>query len=135
MPESYLVAVDQGTSATKAMLVGRDGRVEATSSVPVGQRNPRPGWVEQDALEIWASVQQAVAECVEPGMNIEGLTLSVQRETIVLWDRRTGEPLAPAVSWQDQRTAELRRVTGVSWDAARRCVRSLACRSIRCSRR
>ncbi len=129
MPEGVIVAVDQGTSATKAMLVGRDGRVAATSSVPVGQNHPQPGWVEQDALEIWASVQQAVAECVGSDVHVDGLTLSVQRETIVLWDRRTGEPLGPALSWQDQRTAdraaaldaaghsaEVRRSTGLPLD-------------------
>ncbi len=129
MPESFIVAVDQGTSATKAMLVGRNGRVAASSSVAVSQSHPQSGWVEQDAMEIWASVQQAVAECLETDAQVEGLTLSVQRETIVLWDRRTGDPVAPAVSWQDQRTAdraeslesagrsaEVRRVTGLPLD-------------------
>ena len=102
-----LLAVDQGTSSTKSMLVDVRGAVVAEASVPVAQSHPRPGWVEQDAEEIWASVRSSVAACVTgdlPG-RVVGIALSVQRETVLLWDRRTRTPVAPALSWQDQRTS------------------------------
>lgn len=65
--DGLLLAIDQGTSATKAVLVDLDGQVQARASVPVGQRFPQPGWAEQDALEIWRSVQEAVRLCL-PGI-------------------------------------------------------------------
>jgi glycerol kinase len=101
-----VLAIDQGTSSTKAVLVDAGGGVVARASAPLGERQPRPGWVEQDAVELWHSVQRAVADCVDPGLahRIEAVGLSTQRESLVLWDRRTGEPLGPLVSWQDQRT-------------------------------
>jgi glycerol kinase len=103
-----ILAIDQGTSSTKAMLVDSSGTVVSTSSVAIGQSHPRPGWVEQDAEEIRASVQQAVAACVtgRRARRVAGVALSVQRETVVLWDRATGRAVAPALSWQDQRTSE-----------------------------
>lgn len=102
-----LLAVDQGTSSTKSMLVDVHGAVVAEASAPVGQSHPRPGWVEQDAEEIWASVRASVATCVTPDLaaHVVGVALSVQRETVLLWDRRTRTPVAPALSWQDQRTS------------------------------
>ena len=107
MTEPLILAVDQGTSATKCLLVRADGSVAARASAPVGQNHPKPRWVEQDANAIWASVQVAVQQCLE-GWNaaaVIGLGFSTQRESLVLWDRRTGEAVSPVVSWQDQRTA------------------------------
>jgi glycerol kinase len=103
-----ILAIDQGTSSTKAMLVDSAGTVVSSASVALGQSHPRPGWVEQDAEEIWASVRQSVSSCVTGRYpsRVAGVALSVQRETVVLWDRRTGRPVAPALSWQDQRTAD-----------------------------
>jgi glycerol kinase len=111
--EDLILAIDQGTSSTKSMLVDSQGGVQAESLVPLGQSHPRPGWVEQDADEIWHSVQESVRACVidEYAARVVGVALSVQRETVVLWDRRTGRPVAPALSWQDQRTAD--RATGL----------------------
>ncbi|BCB92048.1 FGGY family carbohydrate kinase [Phytohabitans suffuscus] len=109
MPSDPLVlAVDQGTSSTKAILVDPAGRVVARAVAPLAERQPRPGWVEQDAVELWHSVQRAVRDCVDPALahRVAAVGLSTQRESLVLWDRRTGEPLGPLVSWQDQRTAE-----------------------------
>ncbi len=105
--DDLVLAVDQGTSSTKAMLVDSSGAIVSSSSVAVSQTHPQPGWVDQDAEEIWASVQQSVRDCVsdEQAGRVVGLALSVQRETVVLWDRRSGRPVAPALSWQDQRTA------------------------------
>jgi glycerol kinase len=103
----HVLAIDQGTSATKAALVDAAGAIVAQASAPIALATPRPGWVEQDAREIWASVRAAVAACLDgrdPG-RVAAVGLSSQRETLVLWDRRTGEPRGPAPSWQDQRTA------------------------------
>ncbi|WBB47799.1 FGGY family carbohydrate kinase [Verrucosispora sp. WMMA2044] len=103
---SLVLAVDQGTSSTKALLVDAGGQVVARAVAPLSERQPQPGWVEQDAVELWQSVRAAVASCVDPALahRIEAVGLSTQRESLVLWDRRTGEPLGPLVSWQDQRT-------------------------------
>ena len=108
MAEDLVLAIDQGTSSTKAMLVDSRGDVVAEASVALGQTHPEPGWVEQDAEEIWTSVCQSVQACVtrEHATRVVGVALSVQRETVVLWDRQTGRALAPALSWQDQRTAD-----------------------------
>jgi glycerol kinase len=99
----HILAIDQGTSATKAVLVDAASAIVARGSAPVALGTPRPGWVEQDANEIWASVQTAVAACVTD-QRVTAVGLSTQRESLLLWDRATGEPLGPMLSWQDQRT-------------------------------
>ncbi|MGY4911372.1 FGGY family carbohydrate kinase [Micromonospora aurantiaca (nom. illeg.)] len=101
-----VLAVDQGTSSTKALLVDGTGTVVARATAPLSERQPRPGWVEQDADELWQSVRAAVRSCVDPAVahRIEAVGFSTQRESLVLWDRRTGEPSGPLLSWQDQRT-------------------------------
>lgn len=102
-----ILAIDQGTSATKAVLVDATGAIVAQAAAPVALATPRPGWVEQSAPEIWASVQAAVAACLD-GRDagcVAAVGISNQRESLVLWDRRTGEALGPLLSWQDQRTA------------------------------
>ena len=102
-----LLAVDQGTSATKAVLVDRDGAIVARGSAALALAHPQPGWVEQSAEEIWGSVQAAVAACLadqDPDA-VVAVGLSTQRESLVLWERATGVPLGPMLTWQDQRTA------------------------------
>jgi glycerol kinase len=102
-----LLAVDQGTSSTKAVLVDAGGAIVARATAPVDQAHPRPGWVEQSADAIWASVRSAVAKCLadtDPG-RVAGVGLSTQRESLVLWERRSGTPVGPLLSWQDRRTA------------------------------
>jgi glycerol kinase len=101
-----ILAIDQGTSSTKALLVDARGDVVARAVAPVSEQQPRPGWVEQDAAELWQSVRAAARDCVDPAVahRVEAVGLSTQRESLVLWDRHTGEPLGPLVSWQDQRT-------------------------------
>jgi glycerol kinase len=102
-----ILAIDQGTSATKAVLVDASGAIVARGAAPIGQAHPHPGWVQQSAHEIWHSVLTAVAACLagqEP-RPWQAVGLSTQRESLVLWDRRTGAPLGPLLSWQDQRTA------------------------------
>jgi glycerol kinase len=107
MADPLVLAVDQGTSSTKALLVDAGGRVVARAAVPVSESQPRPGWVEQSAEELWQSVRRAVAACVTPehAPHVAGVGFSTQRESLVLWERRTGEPVGPLLSWQDQRTA------------------------------
>jgi glycerol kinase len=102
----HIVAIDQGTSATKAVLVDASGAIVARGSAPVALSTPRPGWVEQDANEIWASVQAAVASCLSDAdpRRVAAVGLSSQRESLLLWDRSSGEPRGPLLSWQDQRT-------------------------------
>ncbi|TYB50552.1 glycerol kinase [Nonomuraea sp. PA05] len=107
MADPLILAIDQGTSSTKALLVDEAGHVVSRASAPLGETQPRPGWVEQDPEELWRSVRRAVAACVTPALagRVIGIGVSNQRESLVLWDRRTGEPLGPLLSWQDQRTA------------------------------
>ncbi|HET7725298.1 MAG TPA: FGGY family carbohydrate kinase [Propionibacteriaceae bacterium] len=100
-----LLAVDQGTQSTKALLVGRDHAVAGRAAVALDRDFPRPGWVEQDAEAIWASVVEA-ADGV-PAARVDGIALSTQRETVLAWDALTGEPLGPALSWQDQRAVDI----------------------------
>jgi glycerol kinase len=102
-----ILAIDQGTTNTKAALVTADGRLVSMGSAPVGVTSPRPGWVEQDALRIWSSVLEAVASCLMSAdpWQVVGIALSTQRESAVGWRRSTGEPLGPVIGWQDRRTA------------------------------
>jgi glycerol kinase len=109
--EPLVLAIDQGTSATKAALVNHAGEVVARAAADVPVHHPHRGWVEQDPAEIWRSVQAAARACLrgtDPG-RLAGLGLSTQRESLLLWDRRTGETLSALISWQDQRTAAMCR--------------------------
>ena len=108
MPQ-YVLALDQGTTSSRAILFDHQGRTRASASREFKQYYPQPGWVEHDAMEIWES-QLAVAEKVladaEVGpQDLAGLGITNQRETVVLWDRASGEPLHNAIVWQCRRTA------------------------------
>lgn len=107
MGSPLILSIDQGTSSTKCLLVDSDARIVSRGSASLGERHPRPGWVEQDPEQIWTSVREAVNSCVEshPVDSIAAVGISNQRESVVAWDRRTGEPLSPVISWQDRRTA------------------------------
>ena len=104
---SALLAIDQGTTNSKAVLVSTDGGILARGSAAAGIAHPRPGWVEQDPERIWVSVLEAVAACraAAPEVEILGIALSNQRESVTAWDAATGEPLGPLVSWQCRRSA------------------------------
>lgn len=106
--EKLVLAVDQGTTNTKAVLVDRAGSVRARASRPLSISFPQPGWVEQDARALWCSVAEAAAECLAMagGIEIAAIGISNQRESVVVWDRRTGEPAGPCIVWQCRRTAE-----------------------------
>lgn len=107
MPERVVLAVDEGTTNSKAVLIDRKGGIVARGSAPVPIAHPHSGWVEQDAIEIWAATQAAVRECLSgrAGDEIAALGISNQRESVLIWDRQTGEPLGPVISWQCRRTA------------------------------
>src|ERR1044071_4088563 len=105
----YLLAIDQGTTSTRAILFDAAGAVHHIARAALRQIYPRPGWVEHDPEEIWRAV---VANCREAitaaGENpIAAIGITNQRETTVLWDRATGRPVHNAIVWQDRRTAEL----------------------------
>ncbi|WP_220399092.1 glycerol kinase GlpK [Granulicella sp. WH15] len=104
-----ILAIDQGTTNTKALLVDREGQPQARASVRMTISTPRSNWVEQDAEAIWQSVLEAVAACLQlaPGVAVAGVAISNQRETVVVWDRLTGKPLAPAIVWQCQRSSAI----------------------------
>ncbi|HEX6757749.1 MAG TPA: FGGY family carbohydrate kinase [Propionibacteriaceae bacterium] len=101
-----ILAIDQGTTNSKAALISADGQLVSGGSAPVGISSPRPGWVEQDANRIWTSVLEAMGACLEgaPDAKIVGVALSTQRESVVGWRAGTGAPLGPVIGWQDRRT-------------------------------
>ncbi|MEO7985171.1 MAG: glycerol kinase [Gemmatimonadales bacterium] len=104
---SSILALDQGTTGTTALVVGQDGSVLGRGSREFTQHFPRPGWVEHDANEIFRVSVDVMREAMAgAGERPVGLGITNQRETVVLWDRRTMEPVAPAIVWQDRRTSE-----------------------------
>lgn len=106
---SYLLALDQGTTSSRAIIFNEHGQVQATAQRETHIQTPHSGWVEQDALEIWSTqisvVQQALANANILAKDIKAIGLTNQRETTIVWDKRTGKPLAPAIIWQDRRAA------------------------------
>jgi len=111
MADQYILAIDQGTTSSRAILFNRSGRIHGIAQQEFRQIFPNPGWVEHDANEIWHS-QLAVAREVMKNhhlkaSDIAGIGITNQRETSVLWDRQTGEPVAHAIVWQDRRAAGL----------------------------
>lgn len=104
---SNILAIDQGTTNTKALLIAPSGRILARGSQPTAIAYPQPGWVEQDALEIWRCTCAAVEQCLAgiDRSNLAAVAISNQRETTLVWDRATGQPVGPAVVWQCKRSA------------------------------
>ena len=105
-----ILAIDQGTTGTTCLVVDEERAVRGRAYAELPQHVPRPGWVEHDPDEIWASVLETAeaalaAAAVRPGA-LEAVGITNQRETTVLWDRQTGRPVAPAIVWQDRRTAD-----------------------------
>jgi len=101
-----IVAIDQGTSSTKVLIVDDTGAVVSSAVIPIGQTHPQPGWVEQDAEEIVQSVFAGIrAAATGFGERVAGVGLSSQRESALVWDRATGAALGPVLGWQDRRTS------------------------------
>jgi len=109
--KQHLLALDQGTSSSRAIVFHRDGHIVAVAQREFRQLYPQPGWVEHDANEIWATQQAVALEALfKAGLNasdIAAIGITNQRETTVLWNRRSGEPIANAIVWQDRRTEPL----------------------------
>lgn len=109
--EQYILSLDQGTTSSRAILFNREGEIVHSAQKEFPQYFPQPGWVEQNANEIWGSILAVIATCLsESGVKadqIAGIGITNQRETAVLWDRNTGEPIYHAIVWQSRQTAGL----------------------------
>jgi glycerol kinase len=107
---SFILALDQGTTSSRAIVFDRSGGIRALAQQEFAQHFPQPGWVEHDADEIWATqsavMAQALAKAGIAGSEVAAIGITNQRETTVLWDRASGKPVAPAIVWQDRRTAD-----------------------------
>ncbi len=107
---SYILALDQGTTSSRAILFDRDGVIKGVAQREFRQMFPQPGWVEHDPLEIWTSqagvAVEALAGAGVRARDIAAIGITNQRETTIVWDRRTGLPIANAIVWQDRRTAK-----------------------------
>ncbi len=107
---AFILSLDEGTTSARAALYDAEGRNIGMESAPVACRYPQPGWVEQDANEIWRAQIDSARKLLERhragASDIAALGITNQRETTVVWDRRTGEPVAPAIVWQCRRTAD-----------------------------
>ena len=108
MPQ-YILALDQGTTSSRAIAFDRSGNIAALSQQPLPQHYPQAGWVEHDPLEIWDTQRRAAAEVIArlPEGSVAGIGVTNQRETTILWDKATGQPVYNAIVWQCRRTAEL----------------------------
>ncbi|NLT28944.1 MAG: glycerol kinase, partial [Propionibacterium sp.] len=107
----HLIAIDQGTTSTRAIVHDASGTPVASDQVELTQHFPRPGWVDHDPLEIWEHTRRVIGAAMgKAGINtaaVAGVGITNQRETTVVWDKSTGEPIHPAIVWQDTRTADL----------------------------
>ena len=130
----YILALDQGTSSSRAIVFDKDGQAKAVAQKEFTQIFPKPGWVEHNPMEIWSSQAAVIAEAITSidinGLDIAGIGITNQRETTIVWDAETGEPVYNAIVWQDRRTSEycdslkeagltdtIRRKTGLIIDA------------------
>jgi glycerol kinase len=104
----HLLALDQGTSSSRALLFDREAQVVAVAQRPTTQRYPHPGWVNQDPLEIWGTTlavgREVLASAAVAPARIAAIGIANQRETLVVWDRATGHPVAPAIVWQSRQS-------------------------------
>jgi glycerol kinase len=104
-----ILALDQGTTSSRAVLLGKDGRVHGLAQAPFKQIFPKPGWVEHDPNEIWSTqfgvAMEAIAQANVRRESIAAIGITNQRETTIIWDRKTGEPVYNAIVWQDRRTS------------------------------
>lgn len=110
MKKHYILALDQGTTSSRTIVFDKEGEVRGTAQMEFRQYFPQPGWVEQDPREIWSSQAATVAQVVtQTDISLEevaALGIANQRETTIVWDARTGEPVYNAIVWQDRRTAD-----------------------------
>ncbi len=111
MSKKYILAIDQGTTGSRAFLIDDQGKIASSSYQEFKQYFPKPGWVEHDASEIWDSVCQVIKQAIKKSKikkdQIAAIGITNQRETTVLWDRKTSKPLAKAIVWQCRRTSDI----------------------------
>ncbi len=126
MAATHVLAIDQGTTSTRSIVFDAEARAVASAQVEFAQHYPAPGWVEHDPEDIWrdtlATARQAIAESGVGAAGIAGIGITNQRETVVVWDRATGEAVHRAIVWQDRRTADI--CAGLKADGAEDMVRS-----------
>ncbi|MBC8766554.1 glycerol kinase GlpK [Arenibacter sp. BSSL-BM3] len=107
--EKYILALDQGTTSSRSVVFDRKGNIVSVSQKEFTQYFPKPGWVEHDPLEIWSSQVSTAAEATTKkgiyGADIAAIGITNQRETVVVWDKKTGKPVYNAIVWQDKRTS------------------------------
>src|SRR5476651_1887464 len=107
--ETYILALDQGTTSSRAIVFDRAGQICSVAQKEFTQIFPQPGWVEHDPNEIWSSQAGVAAEATAKmginGKNIRAIGITNQRETTIVWNRETGDPVYNAIVWQDRRTA------------------------------
>ncbi|MCB0529056.1 MAG: glycerol kinase GlpK [Saprospiraceae bacterium] len=105
----YILAIDQGTTSTRAIVFDKQGNTIAVAQQEITQYFPKPGWVEHNPVEIWESVQATVRQVVDRvgASNIAAIGITNQRETTVVWDKRTGKPVYNAIVWQSRQTADI----------------------------
>src|SRR5664279_3298149 len=108
--KSFILAFDQGTTSSRAIVFDRNGIPVATAQKEFTQFYPKPGWVEHDAEEIWSTqagvAQEALSKAGIESSAIAAIGITNQRETTVVWNRKTGKPVCNAIVWQDRRTAD-----------------------------
>ena len=111
MKKKYVLAIDQGTTSSRAILFNKVGEIVGVAQKEFSEIFPQAGWVEHDAMEIWASVQSVISEVLArhpvPITEIAAIGITNQRETTVIWDRDTGQPIYHAIVWQSRQTAEI----------------------------
>ena len=134
MSKKYVLALDQGTSSSRAIVFDHNGNICSSAQQEFTQHFPKPGWVEHDPMEIWSSEAAVIAQAISKiginGLDIAGIGITNQRETTIVWDAETGLPVYNAIVWQDRRTSEfcdslkaqglvekIRRKTGLIIDA------------------
>ena len=107
---TYIMALDEGTTSCRAILFDHEGRMVSVAQHEFRQYYPKPGWVEHDANEIWACqigvAAEAMVKLSVTSEDIAAIGITNQRETTIVWDKNTGEPVCPAIVWQCRRTAE-----------------------------
>ena len=108
--EKFILALDQGTSSSRAIVFDHDGQIKSIAQKEFTQYFPKPGWVEHNPMEIWSSQASVIAEAITQiginGLSLAGIGITNQRETTIVWDAETGEPVYNAIVWQDRRTSD-----------------------------
>ena len=108
MQKQFIMAIDQGTTSSRAVIINHQGEIVAVAQEEFSQYYPENGWVEHDPLEIWQSVQNVISRVLitsnlQP-RQIAAIGITNQRETTVVWDRQSGKPIYPAIVWQSRQT-------------------------------